>query len=151
MSKPYPHESLSCSFCGKSQREVRKLIAGPTVCICDECIGLCNDILAAEASPAADEATRPGADPSPEVARASRRVHLALAVDFALDVASMLEDELRERVRPGEPPDLADAEAHEALAMLRCVLDRVRAIVPSVESNGERQSAAKVQGTPEHG
>ena len=40
--------SLSCSFCGKSQKEVRKLIAGPTVYICDECIGLCNDIIAEE-------------------------------------------------------------------------------------------------------
>jgi len=40
--------NLSCSFCGKSQREVRKLIAGPTVYICDECIKLCNDIIAEE-------------------------------------------------------------------------------------------------------
>jgi ATP-dependent Clp protease ATP-binding subunit ClpX len=40
--------SLSCSFCGKSQKEVKKLIAGPTVYICDECIGLCNDIIAEE-------------------------------------------------------------------------------------------------------
>lgn len=40
--------NLSCSFCGKSQREVRKLIAGPTVYICDECIELCNDIIAEE-------------------------------------------------------------------------------------------------------
>nr|WP_216618127.1 ATP-dependent Clp protease ATP-binding subunit ClpX [Corallococcus carmarthensis] len=39
---------MSCSFCGKSQREVRKLIAGPTVYICDECIKLCNDIIADE-------------------------------------------------------------------------------------------------------
>jgi ATP-dependent Clp protease ATP-binding subunit ClpX len=39
---------LSCSFCGKSQKEVRKLIAGPTVYICDECISLCNDIIAEE-------------------------------------------------------------------------------------------------------
>jgi ATP-dependent Clp protease ATP-binding subunit ClpX len=39
---------LSCSFCGKSQKEVKKLIAGPTVYICDECIGLCNDIIAEE-------------------------------------------------------------------------------------------------------
>jgi ATP-dependent Clp protease ATP-binding subunit ClpX len=42
------HVNLSCSFCGKSQREVRKLIAGPTVYICDECIKLCNDIIADE-------------------------------------------------------------------------------------------------------
>ena len=40
--------SLTCSFCGKSQKEVKKLIAGPTVYICDECIGLCNDIIAEE-------------------------------------------------------------------------------------------------------
>ncbi|MBI1862377.1 MAG: ATP-dependent Clp protease ATP-binding subunit ClpX [Deltaproteobacteria bacterium] len=41
--------NLVCSFCGKSQREVKKLIAGPTVHICDECIELCNDIIAEEA------------------------------------------------------------------------------------------------------
>ena len=40
--------NLVCSFCGKSQDEVRKLIAGPTVYICDECIDLCNDIMAEE-------------------------------------------------------------------------------------------------------
>src|SRR5438105_4813891 len=43
------NHTLCCSFCGKSQKEVRKLIAGPTVYICDECIGLCNDIIAEEA------------------------------------------------------------------------------------------------------
>ena len=42
------HGNLSCSFCGKSQKEVKKLIAGPTVYICDECIALCNDIIAEE-------------------------------------------------------------------------------------------------------
>ncbi len=46
---------LYCSFCGKSQHEVRKLIAGPSVFICDECIELCNDIIRdeAQAEPAA--------------------------------------------------------------------------------------------------
>ncbi|MBX7114989.1 MAG: ATP-dependent Clp protease ATP-binding subunit ClpX [Myxococcaceae bacterium] len=48
MKKGDQHVNLSCSFCGKSQREVRKLIAGPTVYICDECIKLCNDIIAEE-------------------------------------------------------------------------------------------------------
>ena len=52
--------NLSCSFCGKSQREVRKLIAGPTVYICDECIGLCNDIIAEEGD---KEETPHGASP----------------------------------------------------------------------------------------
>src|SRR5437879_12177992 len=43
-----PSKTYTCSFCGKSQDEVRKLIAGPTVYICDECIDLCNDIIAEE-------------------------------------------------------------------------------------------------------
>ncbi len=50
--------SLVCSFCGKSQKEVKKLIAGPTVYICDECIGLCNDIIAEELE-AEDKTDRP--------------------------------------------------------------------------------------------
>ena len=41
-------EDLFCSFCGKSQNEVRKLIAGPTVYICDECVDLCTDIIKEE-------------------------------------------------------------------------------------------------------
>ena len=48
MKKREDNANLSCSFCGKSQKEVKKLIAGPTVYICDECIELCNDIIAEE-------------------------------------------------------------------------------------------------------
>src|SRR5438445_8944324 len=48
---------LYCSFCGKSQHEVRKLIAGPSVFICDECIELCNDIIREES--AADKGGKP--------------------------------------------------------------------------------------------
>ena len=39
---------LKCSFCGKSQDQVKKLIAGPDVSICDECVDLCNEILEEE-------------------------------------------------------------------------------------------------------
>ncbi|HXY27139.1 MAG TPA: ClpX C4-type zinc finger protein, partial [Acidimicrobiales bacterium] len=39
---------VKCSFCGKTQKQVKKLIAGPGVYICDECIDLCNDIIAEE-------------------------------------------------------------------------------------------------------
>ena len=39
---------LFCSFCGKNQNEVRRLIAGPSVYICDECVDLCNDIISEE-------------------------------------------------------------------------------------------------------
>ena len=45
-------ELVKCSFCGKTQKQVRKLIAGPAVYICDECIDLCNDIIAEELSEA---------------------------------------------------------------------------------------------------
>src|SRR6201984_1779197 len=46
------NEQLLCSFCGKSQRQVKKLIAGPGVYICDECIDLCNEIIDEELAPA---------------------------------------------------------------------------------------------------
>ncbi len=50
MKKREDGGNVACSFCGKSQKEVKKLIAGPTVYICDECIELCNDIIAEEAT-----------------------------------------------------------------------------------------------------
>ncbi|HRE17736.1 MAG TPA: ATP-dependent Clp protease ATP-binding subunit ClpX, partial [Rhodocyclaceae bacterium] len=50
MSKGSQEKLLYCSFCGKSQHEVKKLIAGPSVFICDECIALCNDIIRDEIS-----------------------------------------------------------------------------------------------------
>lgn len=61
--------NLSCSFCGKSQREVRKLIAGPTVYICDECIDLCNDIIAEE-NARTDQATTKTGIPKPHEIKA---------------------------------------------------------------------------------
>src|SRR5690554_5902971 len=51
-------KALHCSFCGKNQHEVRKLIAGPSVFICDECIDLCNDIILEESQEAARDAVR---------------------------------------------------------------------------------------------
>ncbi len=47
-------ETLKCSFCGKSQKQVKKLIAGPAVYICDECIDLCNEIIEEEVGEATD-------------------------------------------------------------------------------------------------
>ena len=57
---------LYCSFCGKSQHEVKKLIAGPSVFICDECIDLCNDIIRDETTSDAGTAGREvgSADPA---------------------------------------------------------------------------------------
>lgn len=48
---PDPNDALACSFCLKSRREVRKLIAGDGVCICDECVVLCHEILLQDADP----------------------------------------------------------------------------------------------------
>ncbi|KAA6183303.1 ATP-dependent Clp protease ATP-binding subunit ClpX [Thiohalocapsa marina] len=55
--KPDEGKLLYCSFCGKSQHEVRKLIAGPSVFICDECVELCNDIIREEMQEGMGEAT----------------------------------------------------------------------------------------------
>ncbi|MEJ5364157.1 MAG: ATP-dependent Clp protease ATP-binding subunit ClpX [Desulfosoma sp.] len=60
---------LRCSFCGKSQSEVKKLIAGPTVYICDECVELCNDIIAEEYE--RDEVTRATQIPKPAEIKAA--------------------------------------------------------------------------------
>ena len=57
--------TLYCSFCGKSQHEVRKLIAGPTVFICDECVELCNDIIREE-SKAGLAGKKDGGVPTPQ-------------------------------------------------------------------------------------
>jgi ATP-dependent Clp protease ATP-binding subunit ClpX len=71
MKKRDDNTNLSCSFCGKSQKEVKKLIAGPTVYICDECIELCNDIIAEEYSQ--EETDEPGSHvPKP------KEIHAAL-------------------------------------------------------------------------
>ena len=56
-------KALFCSFCGKSQHEVKKLIAGPSVFICDECIDLCNDIIRDELP--ATEVAKPKTDDLP--------------------------------------------------------------------------------------
>ena len=63
-SKDEKKETLYCSFCGKSQHEVKKLIAGPNVFICDECINLCTDIIKEEQQEHASKET--GKTPSPK-------------------------------------------------------------------------------------
>jgi len=62
---------LYCSFCGKSQHEVRKLIAGPSVFICDECVELCNDIIREEVQEGAETTSARGKFPRPDEIRES--------------------------------------------------------------------------------
>jgi len=61
---------LYCSFCGKSQHEVRKLIAGPSVFICDECVDLCNDIIREEVQEAESKSTNDSL-PTPQEIKAT--------------------------------------------------------------------------------
>lgn len=70
MSKFDSH--LKCSFCGKSQEQVRKLIAGPGVYICDECVDLCNEILDEELFSASAPAPQPVSRPDPVERQRSR-------------------------------------------------------------------------------
>jgi ATP-dependent Clp protease ATP-binding subunit ClpX len=58
-------KTLYCSFCGKSQHEVKKLIAGPSVFICDECIDLCNEIIRDELPPGGESREARGDLPTP--------------------------------------------------------------------------------------
>ena len=51
-------KAFHCSFCGKSQHEVKKLIAGPSVYVCDECVALCTDIIKEEEQAAPKEAKK---------------------------------------------------------------------------------------------
>jgi hypothetical protein len=65
-TQPGKGSRLKCSFCGKSQDQVKKLIAGPGVHICDECVDLCNEILDEELFEAAPART-PGSDEPPRI------------------------------------------------------------------------------------
>jgi len=93
------HISLVCSFCGKSQREVRKLIAGPTVYICDECIKLCHNIISEHtADPPVSQSVRSFAETAQKLAGDLR--FLPSLPRWILDHAISLGKELE---RLGEP------------------------------------------------
>ena len=88
---------LRCTFCGKSQEEVEKLIAGPSVFICDECVGLCNEILAEEGT--SPKPVRVPRDPR-EVTTSELTAQLKNAGQLTADLDQRLKktvDELRSR------------------------------------------------------
>ncbi|NEP51722.1 MAG: ATP-dependent protease ATP-binding subunit ClpX [Moorea sp. SIO3C2] len=76
MSKYDSH--LKCSFCGKSQEQVRKLIAGPGVYICDECVDLCNEILDEELLDSGAPAPQPAPRPEPAKKRRTRANRISM-------------------------------------------------------------------------
>ena len=65
-SKSKGDKLLYCSFCGKSQHEVRKLIAGPSVFVCDECVELCNEIIQEESEELEDQDSQSSRYPTPQ-------------------------------------------------------------------------------------
>lgn len=69
---------LKCSFCGKSQKQVKKLIAGGGVYICNECIELCNEIIEEEI------ANEPGAQESDDAKRLPRPSEISAFLDLSL-------------------------------------------------------------------
>ena len=83
---------MYCSFCGKSQDEIAKLIAGPSVYICDECVGLCNEILD-------EEDTKPAKAELPTASLSERTTEsLQDALSGAANIAQHLDARLKATV-----------------------------------------------------
>jgi ATP-dependent Clp protease ATP-binding subunit ClpX len=113
-----PKRTVYCSFCAKSQHEVKKLIAGPAVFICDECTRRCQHIIEAELSPSAVKPD-PGAKPafaSPDTYPTERLLALLASAETSFErVGDLLQhyvDALRDR-------EVSWAEIGEALGVSR--------------------------------
>jgi hypothetical protein len=120
-------KTLYCAFCGKSQHEVRKLIAGPTVFICDECVQLCADVCSSEIAQDTEEEAK---------TRAAGWLRRTTALRRAIDALSSTEADAIQRakqadvVRPRHPSRRQCLLAcHDATAKigahrnLRCLTD----------------------------
>ncbi len=93
--------TLFCSFCGKSQHEVAKLIAGPTVHICGECVDLCHEIM----HPSSEPPPSPPADLS----------HLADMAAAAIGVLQQAIERLQAALAPPRPPKPARPATAEVI------------------------------------
>jgi hypothetical protein len=115
MSKTASYGMLKCSFCGKSQKEVKKLIAGPGVYICDECIELCNEIIDDELdSVKAGKVTR-GMGTAPDSTPDELLSELAQSAGQFLPMEKHLEELVRQLRKRGA----TWAKIGEALGMTR--------------------------------
>lgn len=126
MSKFDSH--LKCSFCGKSQEQVRKLIAGPGVYICDECVDLCNEILDEELfhgnPPAQPPVSRPeSGDRRSRPAKA--RTHLDLK---PRDIKKHLDDHV---IGQDEAKKVLSVAVYNHYKRLSCLQDRTGTTPPS--------------------
>jgi hypothetical protein len=137
-------KTLHCSFCGKSQHDVRALIAGPAVFICDECVALCDDIVEDEKIQsllkADEESGHQGYPATTEHLRAKPTAQLTSCLERRAQVADRyrLELDLIRRmlaVRDGEPP-AADLLASPAFARLK---DKTREDLLALAQDTERK------------
>jgi len=131
---------LCCSFCGKSQQKVRKLIAGPSVYICDECIGLCNDIIVEGVD------RESGGTPPPEGSPIDGPTALrpgVTAIDEAVEALRRLESRLQDR-----PAFVSRAVSvlESSVELLRSALEEWHARARSTESEACRQRELQRQG-----
>jgi hypothetical protein len=102
-------KALHCSFCGKSQHEVEKLVAGPTAFICNECVAMCNDVIASRPIPD-NGYTKP-------LERSSEQLLLLMgSVNFAADASR---DFLQQVVDTLRGREVSWAEIGEALGVSR--------------------------------
>jgi hypothetical protein len=140
---PAPQKTtLHCSFCGKSQHDVRCLVAGPAVFICDECVALCNDIIEDEKIQTllqADEQSE-GYPASTDYLRAKSTAQLASYMGRHVQVADRYRLELnliqRLLALPGGEAPAADFVASPAFARLK---DKTRDELLALAQDAERK------------
>jgi hypothetical protein len=142
--EPAPQKTtLYCSFCGKSQHDVRCLVAGPAVFICDECVALCDDIVEDEKIQSllrTDEESGQGYPATTEHLRAKPTAQLASCLERRAHVADRYRVELgliqrMLALRDGEPP-AADLLASPAFARLK---DKTREELLALAQDAERK------------
>ena len=110
-------KTLYCSFCGKSQHEVKKLIAGPSVFICDECIDLCNDIIRDELP--ASGLTEPGKSDPPSPAEVKAGLdHYVIGQDVAKRALAVAVYNHYKRLRYKEKANKDDVELSKTNILL---------------------------------
>lgn len=127
-----PNAALHCSFCGKTQHEVRKLIAGPTVFICGECVGLCTGILEEEEildlfAASTDVREKAGEELASDVLRAKKYVE---RWRFTLEQIKR-----KLAMRDGEVPAEGDVLASPGFAFLK---NKTRDDLAALEQRHER-------------
>ncbi|MBO4275851.1 ClpX C4-type zinc finger protein [Microbispora triticiradicis] len=120
MPAPSPSEQdIRCSFCSKSKTEVNKMVAGPGVYICDECVGLCGEIIAAESAKSAQSAQSAEAAPEIPYTESMTDEQILEFLPRIAAVGAQVEDNLRVWVQRLRDRGVTWARIGTALGMTR--------------------------------